>query len=93
VLVGILLLAVLGKGHLVLGEVMDFVQAVSQAVGLTLFGVVDADIRFEVKLRVETVIGEERGKAGRLRGMVIGSEFSYGEELGPVVLLVVHVCR
>jgi hypothetical protein len=92
VLVSILLMAVLGKGHLVLGKVMDFIQAVSQVVGLTFFRVVNMDIRFKVKLRVETIIGEERGKAGHLGGMVIGSEFSYGEELGPVVLLVVHIC-
>jgi hypothetical protein len=92
VLVSVLLVAVLGEGHLVLGEVMDFVQAVSQAAGLTFFGVVDVDIRFEVKLRVETIIGEEGGKAGHLRDMVIGSKRCYGEELGPVVLLVVHIC-
>jgi hypothetical protein len=85
------LLAVLGKGHLVLGEVVDFVQAVGQAAGLSFFGVVDADIRFEVKLRVETVISEEGGKAGRLGGMVIGGELGYGEELGLVVLLIVYV--
>jgi hypothetical protein len=92
VLVGILLLVVLGKGHLILGKVMDFVPAVSQVAGLTFFRVVNTDIRFEVKLRVETIIGEERGKASHLGGMVIGSEFSYREELGPVVLLVVHIC-
>jgi deferrochelatase/peroxidase EfeB len=92
VLVSVLLLAVLGKGHFILREVVDFVQAVSQAVGLSFFGVVDTDIRFEVELRVETVIREEGGKAGRLGGMVIGSEFGYGEELGPVVLLIVYIC-
>jgi hypothetical protein len=92
VLIGILLLVVLGEGHLILDEVMDFVQMVSQAAGLAFFGVVDADIRFEVKLRVETIIGEEGGQAGHLRGMVIGSELSYGEELAPVILLVVHIC-
>jgi hypothetical protein len=92
VLVSILLLAVLGKGYLILGEVMDFVQVVSQVAGLTFFRVVNVDIRFEVKLRVETIIGEERGKAGHLGGMVIGSEFSYGEKLGLVILLVVHIC-
>jgi hypothetical protein len=59
---------------------------------LSFFGVVDVDVRFKVKLRVETIIGEEGGKAGHLRGMVIGSEFSYGEELGPGVLLVVYIC-
>jgi hypothetical protein len=92
VFVSILLLAVLGKGHLILGEVMDFFQVVSQAVGLSFFGVVNVDIRFEVKLRVEAVIGEEGGKACCLRGVVIGSKFGYGEELGPVVLLIVYVC-
>jgi hypothetical protein len=92
VLVGVFSLAVLGEGHLVLSEVMDFVQVVSQAAGLSFFWVVDADVRFEVKLRVETIIGEEGGKAGRLGGVVIGGEFGYGEELGPVVLLVVYVC-
>jgi hypothetical protein len=92
VLIGVLLLAVLGEGHLLLGEVVDFVQVVGQVAGLSFFGVVDADVRFEIKLRVETVIGEEGGKAGRLGGMVIGGEFGYGEELGPVVLLVVYVC-
>jgi hypothetical protein len=92
VLVGVLLLEVRGEGHLVLGEVGDFVQAVGQVAGLSFFGVIDADVRFEVKLRVETVIGEEGGKAGRLGGVVIGGEFGYGEELGSVVLLVVYVC-
>jgi hypothetical protein len=92
VLVGIFLLAVLGEGHLILSEVVDFVQAVGQAAGLSFFGVVKVDVRFEVKLRVETVIGEEGGKASRLRGVVIGSEFGYQEELGPLVMLVVHVC-
>jgi hypothetical protein len=82
---------VLGKGHLVLGEVVDFVQAVGQGAGLSFFGVVDADIRFKVELTVETVIREEGGKAGHLGGMVIGGEFGYGEELGPVVLLIVYV--
>jgi hypothetical protein len=91
VLVGILLLVVLGKGYLVLGEVVDFFQAVGQAVGLSFFGVVDADIRFELELRVETIIREEGGKACHLGGMVIGGEFGYGEELGPVVLLIVYV--
>jgi hypothetical protein len=91
VLVGVLLLAVLGKAHLVLGEVLDFFQAVGQAVGLSFFGVVDVDIRFEVELRVETVIREEGGKACRLGGMFISSEFGYGEGLGPVVLLIVYV--
>jgi hypothetical protein len=86
------LLVVLGKGHLILGEVMDFIQVVSQAVGLSFFGVVDMDVRFEVKLGVETIIGEEGRKASHLIGMVIGSEVSYGEELGPVVLLVVYIC-
>jgi hypothetical protein len=92
VLVGVLLLAVLGEGHLILGKVMDFVQAVSQAAGLAFFRVVDTDIRFEVKLRVEIIIGEEGGKAGHLGSMVIGSEFSNVEELGLAVLLVVHIC-
>jgi hypothetical protein len=92
VLVSIFLLAVLGEGHLILSEVVDFVQSVGQVAALSFFGVVDADIRFEVKLRVETVIGEEGGKAGHLRGVVIGGEFGYGEELGPVVLLVVYIC-
>jgi hypothetical protein len=91
VLVGVFLLVVLGEGHLVLSEVVDFVQVVGQAAGLSFFGVVNADVRFEVELRVETVIGEEGGKAGRLGGVVIGGEFGYGEELGPVVLLVVYV--
>jgi hypothetical protein len=91
VLVGIFLLAVLGNGYLILSEVMDFVQAVSQVAGLSFFGVVDVDVRFKVKLSMETVIGEEGGQASHLRGMVIGGEFSYGEELGPVVLLVVYV--
>jgi hypothetical protein len=59
---------------------------------LSFFGVVNMDIGFQVELRVETVIGEEGGEAGHLRGVVIGSKFSYGEELGPVVLLVVYVC-
>jgi hypothetical protein len=92
VLISILLLVVLGEGHLILGKGVDFVQAVSQAAGLSFFGVVDTDVRFEVALRVETIIGEEGGKASHLGGMVIGSEFGYGEELGPVVLLVVYVC-
>jgi hypothetical protein len=92
VLVGILFLVVLGEGHLILHEVIDFIQAVSQVVGMSFFGVVDMDIRFKVKLKVETMIGEERGKAGSLGGMVIGGELGYGEELGPVVLLVVYVC-
>jgi hypothetical protein len=92
VLVVIFLLAVLGEGQLVLSEVVDFFQAVGQAAGLSFFGVVDADVRFEVELRVETVIGEEGGKAGHLGGVVIGGEFGYGEELGPVILLVVYVC-
>jgi hypothetical protein len=92
VLVSILLLVVLGKGHLVLGEVMDFIQVVSQAAGLSFFRVVNMDIRFKVKLRVETVIREEGGKASCLGGMVIGGEFGYGEELGPVVLLIVYIC-
>jgi hypothetical protein len=92
VLVSILLLAVLGKGHLVLGKVVDFIQAVGQAAGLSFFGVVDTDIRFEVELRVETIIRKEGGKASRLGGMIIGSEFGYGEELGLVVLLVVYIC-
>jgi hypothetical protein len=61
-------------------------------VGLSFFGVVNADIRFEVKLRVETIIGEEGGRASCLRGVVIGSKFGYGEELGLVVLLVVYIC-
>jgi hypothetical protein len=91
VLISILLLAVLGKGHLILAKVMDFVQAVSQAAGLSFFRVVNIDVRFEVELRVETIIGEEGGKAGHLGGMVIGHDFSYTEELGPVVLLVVDV--
>jgi hypothetical protein len=92
VLISIFLLAVLGKGHLILSEVMDFIQLVGQVVGLSFFTVVDADIRFKVELRVETIIGEEGGKASHLRGVVIGSEFGYGEELGPVVLLVVYIC-
>jgi hypothetical protein len=91
VLVSILLLVVLGKGHLILGEVVDFFQAVGQVVGLSFFGVVDADIRFKIELRVETVIREEGGKACHLGGMVIGSEFGYGEELGPVVLVIVYI--
>jgi hypothetical protein len=85
------LLAVLGKGYLVHGEVMDFVQAVDQAVGLSFFRVVNADIRFKVELRVETIIREEGGKASYLGGIVIGSEFGYGEELGSVVLFIVHI--
>jgi hypothetical protein len=60
--------------------------------GLSFFRVVDVDVWFEVKLRVETIIGEEGGKASHLGGVVIGSEFGYGEELGPVVLLVVDIC-
>jgi hypothetical protein len=60
--------------------------------GLSFFRVVDMDIRFKVELRVETVIGEEGGKASYLGGVVIGSKFSYGEELGPIILLVVYVC-
>jgi hypothetical protein len=92
VLVSVLLLTVLGKGHLVLGKVVDFIQAVGQAAGLSFFRVVDTDIRFEVELRVETGIREEGGKAGHLGGMVIGGEFGYGEELGPVVLLIVYIC-
>jgi hypothetical protein len=58
---------------------------------LSLFRVVDRDIRFEVKLRVQAIIGEEGGEACHLGGMVIGSKFGYGEELGPVVLLIVYV--
>jgi hypothetical protein len=60
-------------------------------VGLSIFRVVDVDVRFEVKLRVETIFGEEGGKAGYLKGVVIGGKFGYGEELGPVVLLVVYI--
>jgi hypothetical protein len=90
--ISIFLLVVLGEGYLILSEVMDFIQVVGQVVGLSFFGVVDADVRFKVKLRVETVIGEEGGKASHLRGVVIGGEFGYGEELGLVVLLVVYVC-
>jgi hypothetical protein len=91
VLVGIFLLVVLGEGYLILSKVMDFIQVVSQAAGLSFFGVVNMDIGFEVELCVESVIGEEGGKASHLRGMVIGSAFSYGKELGPVVLLVVYI--
>jgi hypothetical protein len=92
VLIGVFLLAVLGEGHLVFSKVLDFIQAVSQVVGLSFFGVVNVDIRFKVKLRVETIIGEEGGRASHLGGVVIGSEFGYGEELGLVVLLVVYIC-
>jgi hypothetical protein len=59
---------------------------------LSFFRVVNVDVRFEVELRVETVIREEGGKASHLRGMVIGGNFSYREELGLVVLLVVYIC-
>jgi hypothetical protein len=90
--ISVFLLVVLGKGYLVLSKVMDFIQAVSQAAGLSFFRVVNVDVRFKVKLRVETVIGEEGGKASHLRGVVIGSEFSYRVELGPLVLLVVYIC-
>jgi hypothetical protein len=61
-------------------------------VGLSFVRVVDVDVRFKVELRVETILGEEGGKAGHLGGVVIGSEFGYGEELGPVILLVVSIC-
>ena len=38
------------------------------------------------------LVGEERGHSGSSTRSVVESEFREGEQLGPVVLLVVDVC-
>src|SRR5205807_7006946 len=90
--ISVLLLPVLGEGHLSPEVVMYLLHGINKLCTRD-FRVTVHRLRFlqQVHTGVVAIISEERGDTSSFRGVVVCCEFCHGEPQGPVVLLVVHI--
>jgi hypothetical protein len=89
--VGVVLVAKLGKSHFAACDIMDGGEALGCRLSLLFLREIDTNVQFEVVLGVEPMVREERRDTGGIRDLVIAGEFSEEEVVCPIVLKVADV--